>query len=263
MKLQWRLQTSSDVRGSDFLFKPGHCLPQISFSFIFGPSPLPFQELNFTCLCSHPRLSHPFSKTMKNLFNVLLLSTLAIGSFVTALGDSATDSPVTGQDHLPAELNAPQPVIPAMAAIVVEGCCGKNWCDAAVRNACESGDHDCQEQCESTLTSCQDTCVNEKFTCQCLCTPPGLSCDAKCGLRHATCLQQCTGTSADCAVFCDGDQTFCRFECNACLTACGLCAEDCDTACHTRVTTCQASCECGENVCKTRSDDWSDNKSDK
>ncbi|KAG0334949.1 hypothetical protein BG005_004710, partial [Podila minutissima] len=102
---------------------------------------------------------------MKNLFNVLLLSTLAIGSFVTALGDSATDSPVTGQDHLPAELNAPQPVIPAMAAITVERWQHRVKCNDAVRNACKSGDHECNEKCEATLDPCKDTCNIAKHTC--------------------------------------------------------------------------------------------------
>ncbi|KAF9367806.1 hypothetical protein CPB97_005296, partial [Podila verticillata] len=94
---------------------------------------------------------------MKKLFNVLLLSTLAIGSFVTALGDQ--------QAPLPAELNPAQPVMPVMAAgIEAEGCCGsRQWkCDDRVRYACEAGEYECNKKCESANYPCKDKCKDAK-----------------------------------------------------------------------------------------------------
>ncbi|KAF9309499.1 hypothetical protein BG006_005067, partial [Podila minutissima] len=115
--------------------------------------------------------------------------------------DSATDSPVTGQDHLPAELNEPQPVIPAMAAIMVERWQNRVKCNDAVRNACESGDHECNEKCEATLDPCKDTCDDAKHQCDLTCLTVPLrttvtvfaSCDALCSARQTACASRCIG----------------------------------------------------------------------
>ncbi|KFH74186.1 hypothetical protein MVEG_01399 [Podila verticillata NRRL 6337] len=185
---------------------------------------------------------------MKNLFSVLLITTLAVASSLAApeTAQGGVQDPVTNEDdalwekkhhhHKEMQCPKPKPVFIAVPIPIAE-------CEHECKSKCEFGEKECGEACESGENDCKDKCEDHNGECKGKCEDHKGKCKDKCKDAEGPCNYNCDRLAVDVCIRNGGAADWCKqalscqYRCEAAFPgahdACGeVCASsDCKGTC--------------------------------
>ncbi|KAF9007781.1 hypothetical protein BGZ52_008174 [Haplosporangium bisporale] len=153
---------------------------------------------------------------MKNLFSVLLVTTLAVASSLAApeTAQGGVQAPVTNEDdalwekkhhhHKEMQCPKPKPVFIAVPIPIAE-------CQHECKSKCEFVEKDCGDACETCEKECKEACDDGKKVCEDSCTDSGKKLrEEACEVAALSTLKFCQDT---CVFLCPWDDPLCVAAC--------------------------------------------------